>query len=54
MGHKRADAETPQFFGGSKGYSGIQFQNLKDKQKNRQIGPIGYKGFKINPAIIEK
>jgi hypothetical protein len=50
VGHKGTNIETPEFLGGSKGNTRVKIQNLKNKDKNRQIGPVGYKGFKIDSA----
>jgi len=54
MRHKGTDTETPQFFGGSKGYSRIQTRYLEDNYKNRHIRPIGNERLKIDAAIIGK
>jgi hypothetical protein len=50
VGHKGTNVKTPEFFRRGKGYPRVKIHNLKNKYKNRQIRPIGYKGFKIDGA----
>jgi hypothetical protein len=52
VGHNGTDAETSQFFGRGKRNARIKIKDLKDDDKDRQIGPVGYKGLGIDTAVI--
>jgi hypothetical protein len=47
VGHKGTNAKTPQLLRRGQGNPGIEVHNLKNQDKNRQIRPVGNKGFKI-------
>jgi hypothetical protein len=52
VGHKRTDRKMPQLLRRGQGQTGVEAGNLKKKDKNGQIGPIGYKGLEIYRVYI--
>jgi hypothetical protein len=52
MCQKRTDRETPEFFGGGHGYTGIQVHYFEKKDKNKKIGPVSNKGFGVDNTLF--